>query len=123
TPPPDAPAAPASALAFAPSKTPANPAPTTIKAIPSASAVATSTPTAKPQAAPALKSQPAPVPEVKLAQIAEPVSRQKVVQPAPAVEPAQPSDWHRSWGKAVSDAKAKPVPVVELPHADASRPD
>jgi hypothetical protein len=49
------------------------------------------------------------------------VSRQAGGKDKVVTERAEPSDWHRSWGRA-DDHRAR-VPKVDLPHADASQPD
>jgi hypothetical protein len=132
--PPGAPLPPANAVAIAPPATPASPTIVT-PATPGQSSWPTANNTVmplKPVPAATLtsdgKAQPAPVAtaQVQIAQQSSSATFGSSSKPLdgdrPKVEPAQPTDWHRSWGKPVV-SQTKPVPVTELPHADTTRPD
>ncbi len=61
--------------------------------------------------------------ELRTAQLTDAAAAKKpAAAAAVTVVPAQPTDWHKSWGNS-GEAKPRPAPVTTLPRADESRPD
>lgn len=94
------------------------PVPPAVSVAPAVKAPSSAAAAAKPQAVERLQ----PVPSRTTAVTVSQPTRKATAPSAVAVESAQPSDWHKSWGKAV-DGKAKAAPAIDLPRANASRPD